>query len=310
MKRHSWFCRLISFLSPRPCTYRRALHPRPTLEQLETRLVPVTHIWSGGGTTNHWSDPGNWGTTGAPTGNPAALDDLIFPAGAAQRSNVNDVVITGGTPTFNSINFAGSGYNLSGNAVALDSTSAFSGSVTIDPGVTTDTIALNLQLGGPPGSNQLVTVNTGGTLTVSGAISGSSGSMLSKEGVGTLILSGTNSGFTGPVNIDNGVLQVTSASALGSSAQGVTVGTSAQLQLNNVTGGAIGLPLTLNGPGVASSGALLNVAGNNTWAGPLQLNGVAGIGVEQADLASPVSQLTLIGPIANGGAAGGITKLG
>ncbi len=36
--------------------------------------------WTGGDTTNNWTDPGNWGGTA-----PVAGDDLVFPAGATPR---------------------------------------------------------------------------------------------------------------------------------------------------------------------------------------------------------------------------------
>lgn len=59
--------------------------------------------------------------------------------------------------------------------------------------------------------------------------------------------------------------------ALGSTADAVVVNNGAQLQLTNVTG-AIQQNLILNGNGVANSGAVLNAAGANTWAGNVALD--------------------------------------
>src|SRR5204863_536033 len=91
-------------------------------------------------------------------------------------------------------------------------------------------------------------------------------------GAGTLILASDNSAFIGPITLDQnaGIVTITNVNALGSITAGTTVGTNSTLQLQNVTGN-INEPLILNGPGVASNGALLNVSGNNTWAGSIVL---------------------------------------
>ncbi len=73
---------------------------RPELEALEDRLLPATAIWSGASLVNsNWSTPQNWQANIAPSSGA----DLVFPAGAAQQSSVDD--FPSGT-TFHSITFS------------------------------------------------------------------------------------------------------------------------------------------------------------------------------------------------------------
>jgi uncharacterized delta-60 repeat protein len=80
--------------------------------------VPATRTWDGrkdDGTSaanNKWSTKENWLGDVAPS--PA--DNLVFPAGSAQSTNMNDFLA--GT-TFNSITIS-LGYNISGNAIGLN----------------------------------------------------------------------------------------------------------------------------------------------------------------------------------------------
>lgn len=81
------------------------------LERLEDRSLLATMIWSGAGGDNRWSTPGNW-VGGAV---PQQEDNLIFPAGALNTTNVND--LTG--MRFRTITVSSSSYNISGNAITL-----------------------------------------------------------------------------------------------------------------------------------------------------------------------------------------------
>src|SRR5437879_4064175 len=90
---------------------RSARTRRPRLEVLEDRLSPAIHIWTGAA-SSLWSNPANW-TDGSPASDIAP--ELAFPAGAANLVNQND--LTG--LKIQQINFAGSGYAISGNAITL-----------------------------------------------------------------------------------------------------------------------------------------------------------------------------------------------
>src|SRR5207237_1398375 len=119
-------------------------------------------------------------------------------------------------------------------------------------------------------------VAAGSTLTITGAIGESpaaSGFTLTKELVGTLILADANT-YTGTTFVNQGAWQVQNSLALNSSA-GTFVLDGAQIQLASLAGGPsvlVNEPLSLSGTGINSSGAMLNVSGNNTWQGPITLD--------------------------------------
>ena len=110
-------------------------------------LTRVTaDIWTGASlTSNHWSDGANW--LGGVAPNPG--DNLIFPAGALQTTNVND--FTGADTAFGTIQISGDNYSLTGNQVSL-------GGAVISAG-TGNSLGLNLQLSADEG---IVNTNTAG----------------------------------------------------------------------------------------------------------------------------------------------------
>jgi autotransporter-associated beta strand protein len=99
-------------------------------------------------------------------------------------------------------------------------------------------------------------------------INGSTG--IAINGSAGVTFAGANS-FTGPIAINAGTLTISNGNALGNIGvlSGVTVanGTSLRLQGGITTNAQ---PLTLNGTG-ASTGALNNLTGSNTYAGPVTL---------------------------------------
>ena len=254
MKRFSWITWLRSRMVPQSKTYRKS--PPPRLEELETRMAPATFTWTGTGANNNWSNNMNWienGANIAPVGSAGYLADLVFPPGATQfTANNNLPLVNGNNPTFDSITISGSGYNLTGNPITLGTTSSLgSGFVSVNSDLGNEQISLNVTLGGPTGSNQFFYVYTGSTLTLTGQLSGTTGSSLTKEQPGTLILTNNNSPFTGPVKIDNnsGILQIQNPWGLGKGTSTTTVGSNSQLQLNNIGATPIVETLLLNGPG-------------------------------------------------------------
>src|SRR5262249_48084422 len=99
----------------------------------------------------------------------------------------------------------------------------------------------------------------------------------------------------------------TNANALGDTVGKTTVEFNAQLQLSNVTG-TINEPLLLNGQASSADGALLNVAGNNTWGGSIEMDSdcvfVAST-VNKGDTGLPIS-----GQISDNGSGHSLTKVG
>jgi autotransporter-associated beta strand protein len=260
------------------------LRPFPSLrfEELESRLSPATFTWSGAGATPVWSNGLNWVGGIAPTGNPAAADDLVFPLGAASFTPQNDL----SGATFNSISFGSGGYTLSGNDITLGVPSLVgTGFLVVNAGATGNNIAFNIQLGASAGSDQTFSVLAGADLTVSGKLSGTTGATFTKDGGGVLTFTADNSGFTGTMRLNNnsGALVITHPLALGSITAPTIVGTGSSLRLTNVAG-PINEPLILNGLGVANDGALLNLSGTNTWSGPITLDSNAAIGATKGVL--------------------------
>ncbi len=152
---------------PRMRPFRSTLR----LFRLEDRAVPAVATWDGGGADSKWTTAANWVGDAAPQPG----DDLVFPAGAQQPTNVND--FAPGT-AFGSLSVTGSGYSISGNALAVAN------------GVTAD-------------------IKDGGTVTLALAIGGTGG--LASQ-AGTVVLAGTNT-YTGLTTVEGGNLQVTGSVA-------------------------------------------------------------------------------------------------
>jgi autotransporter-associated beta strand protein len=292
MKRHIWTRWLKSLVEPKTPKHATRSRQRMTLELLEQRLAPATFIWDGGGTTNKWSDAGNWQGNVAPSA--AGGHDLVFPAGPTKLTTDNDFA----NAVVNSIAFSGFNYQLTGNGLTLGIAGAAAGVnnngfiIASNPTSTNNTISFNSAItlaATPIGSSnrQFFTVgNNAATLTINTPLEGNSGVELAKAGSGTLILTADNSGFNGPIAIVEGPLNIRHPRALGDSFGATTVLASAQsgrfgqLQIEGIgPGNPIDEPLFLNGFGPAGNeGALLNISGNNVWAGPIQLDSDSVVG--------------------------------
>ncbi len=106
-----------------------------------------------------------------------------------------------------------------------------------------------------------------------GEIAGTTG--LSKGGTGGLTILNANA-FTGATTISEGYVEMRHASALGTTAGGVTVSAGGTLRLSG--GIAVGAKaLTLAGTGAGAGGALRNISGANSYAGAVTLGGAARI---------------------------------
>ncbi|MCA9209652.1 MAG: hypothetical protein KDA55_14905, partial [Planctomycetales bacterium] len=82
------------------------------VESLEDRRMLATIVWDGGGADANWTTPENWSSDVAPiTG-----DDLIFPVGGLQKTNINDFPPS---TNFGSMLFVGDSYVVDGNELLL-----------------------------------------------------------------------------------------------------------------------------------------------------------------------------------------------
>ncbi len=184
-----------------------------------------------------------------------------------------------------------------GDTVVVAGTLYIGASAGLGPsGVYNGNIALN-------GGN--IRFSSGATQTFSGVISGGGSVSKSTSITGVLTLSGANT-YTGGTVISAGTLKLASATALGD-AQGTVSLTGGALDLNGQTI-AYAKPLTLNGTGVSSGGALINSSATAaSYAGLVTLGSdtsiVAGTGkislTNAGNITSSNYSLTL------GGAAGG-----
>jgi autotransporter-associated beta strand protein len=141
-----------------------------------------------------------------------------------------------------------------------------------------------------------------------------SGTSFVKSGTGTLVLTGAGGANTyqGLTNINAGILNIQSATSLGQvgsflgdTSNGTVVQSGAQLQLQKSAGMTIGIEsLTLNGTGISGSGALRNVAGNNTWNGYVYLGSDSRINADSGTTLTIANTSGVNSGIINGTAAG------
>jgi autotransporter-associated beta strand protein len=246
------------------------------------------HVWTGaafGGFGSNWSLDTNW-SNGAPqiTEERVVLD---FPSVAAQYITVNDIpagLNLGQVTIDGNYTISGGAANTTGNAVFQNL-----------GGVSTWAIdlALGWPLNGmldPNGSTKQATGITidvfSGQLTMSGVISGGTPiqpttrgpTTITTEGPGTLILSGANT-YIGVTNINSGILDAQSATALGAippNGAGTFVAIGATLQLG-IPGAALPFanfnePLSIASVGYGGIGALEVVGtGALTYTGAITL---------------------------------------
>lgn len=143
------------------------------------------------------------------------------------------------------------------------------------------------------GAVRTIFVNDGAAdadLTISAVMQGSKGYI--KDGPGRLVMSGANTN-TGTLAINAGPLQLQNASAI-SAFSGSTVNSGGAIEFTGGISYTLGNGVTINGSGVNSTGALLNVTGSNTYSDAVTLASASTIG-------STAGTLTLAGAINNGG---------
>jgi autotransporter-associated beta strand protein len=193
---------------------------------------------SGAGGSGTWNSGNtNWTLIDGSGGNVA----WPSPSDAYFRGTGGTVTIAGLTPSVNSLNFEANNYTIAGGSLTLASSG--------------------------------VRVAQGLTATIASSLNGSLGLLLS--GNGKLILSGNNT-YSGPTTVNQGSeLNIRSASALGTTGgvnDGTRVNRYATLQIQGgITTAAE--PLSMNGFGFYYNGELESVSGNNTYSGPIWIDG-------------------------------------
>ena len=169
---------------------------------------------------------------------------------------------------------------------------------------------LTISTGGITGAAQDLLVDAYGDVTISAVIGTTTGA-LTKGMAGTLTLSGNNT-YTGLTTINMGTLKLGAAgdgtnSPLGTIAAGTVVGADTTLDLNGYTL-STAEPLTLNGTGISSGGALMNSGAAATYSGLITLGstGVSIVGGTGTIALSNAGTITGSGyALTLGGAQGG-----
>jgi autotransporter-associated beta strand protein len=266
--------------------------------QAVRRAANVT--WSGAGQDNLWSDGANW------VGNvaPAPGDRLVFPADAAQQTNVNDnpagsyfasLLFTAGRSAL-----AGGQYDISGNGITLGP-----GGITDRADHSSNTIAVPITLAGPAG--YITLQNSADTLQLAGWVSDGPAAPtagLVKSGAGDLVISSGSTLYTGTTLVTRGELDVENNFALGVGAAVVRAGATLRLVLPY----ANAYPLGLGNPLVLAGTLATGSVGSRPvyWTGSITLSGTAPAFAPGAS-SDATSTLVVSGTITGGT---GLTMLG
>ena len=199
----------------------------------------ATVTWNGNGANGNWTTGANWIGGTAPTGTGSG-DTLVFGNGSNRLSSTNTVAnfqLASGT----SLRFTNSSnYTLTGSSLVLNGPVSQSGASAV-------TIANDIAL---TGERTFSLANGGGSINVTGNISGPSTAGINKTGGGTLILSGSNS-YVGSTIVSLGTLVVNGTNT----ASGVTVTAGATL-LGTGRIGATSVEGTINAGSGTAAGIL------------------------------------------------------
>jgi autotransporter-associated beta strand protein len=176
-----------------------------TLEPLETRLTPATHVWSGAASTL-WSNPANWSAGGSPAGDASA--DLVYPASGVTRFTSKDDLPV--NSPIHSIHFDDRGYDLTatlGNQIQLGE------NITATNISGVNAIDLNISLAA---ANHTMTVANDGVLDIVRYLSGgAAGSNLVKDGAGELEFLGNGNDYKNATHVQAGTLRCAEGDSLG-----------------------------------------------------------------------------------------------
>lgn len=155
-----------------------------------------------------------------------------------------------------------------------------------------------------------VLVNSGLTATYGGVMADYAGvaGTLFKDGLGVLHLTNANT-YSGAGTVDAGILRISHASALGTTAGITTVNDAAALELSFASDTTIAEDITFTGTGLGGLGAVRNVSGNNTLSGLLRVGTANTSTSPRLIVADAGTTLTLSGTIRTGATADGTRTL-
>jgi len=261
----------------------------------------ATHTWTGAAGAN-WSAAGNWSEGTAP-GPGESNVVLVFPQGAANQVNTNDIV--GLTVQTVTVTTAASStiYSMTGNGIILTAGLTFSnpgsGSyypdwqipVTLGGAVTTSSSGRMSEVRGTVELNgNGLTFDGAGDIWVYGVISGSGS--ITKNSSGALTFAAANT-YSGPTTANAGAFYIEDGAAFGNAGTGTTFYSPSHFGLNG--------PAFTSAEPITFAGGGVYAYGDHTLSGTITLN--ADVTIDAGYLA----YLTLSGPV---GGTSGITKVG
>jgi len=228
--------------------------------------MAATETWTTGPSDGTWNDDTttNWTGTDIP---PITGDSIAFGATTGPTTLNDDLTNSAFTLAGIAFNSGGASYAIGGNAFSLGGniSSAISGSESISDAMVLSAV----------GVTQAITNTNGGTLVLSGAISGA-GTLSFSNAIGSVpsgltILSGSNS-YSGGTMLTFGTLDINNASALGTGPLTISGNTAA---FDNASGSPItlanGVPINLSGS-ANSSFTFVGTNSLNTGSGTVTFN--------------------------------------
>jgi len=266
----------------------------------------ATCTWTGAGSDDKWTTAANWNNCGGIRPVPINTDALIFPDGAARKTNTNDIVNL--QPA--SLQLNGLNYDISGNSITLTPGATSGISVSTPTGTLGDLgpkFRPDIKLGG----TQTFSCDAGGKFlyiygalnlngkdlgidgpcytALRGTVSGSGN--IQKFGTGTLYLAQGPYTYGGIVTVNDGTVAVGADSGLGATASSTYVEAGATLSL--YLGITTGESLFVNG------GTLENFLSDNTVTGDVTFGGSSTVDVA-ADTTLTIDGHTSFGFIKQG----------
>jgi fibronectin-binding autotransporter adhesin len=256
-----------------------------------TRVV-ANFTWNGAGGTNNWNLGANWVGGVAP----GIGDNLIFGLTGAARKTTNTNNYVAGT-TFGSIQFTDSGYTLAGNSVTLNGgptalNNNFAGANIVN-------VPLVFATNAPT-----ISCLTGGTLTIGGTIN-NGGLLLTVDSAGTTTLNGIISGAGGLSKLSAGTLTAPAVNTFGGAGQTVTVSGGVFSVATDTSLGNAANTITLAGGTLTTTATITSARNMTLGAGDGTLNTLAGTTLTLSGVISGGNSLTKTntGALVLGGAA-------
>ena len=240
-------------------------------------------------------------------GNITGSSDITINGVSGSVISLNPTTNSGFTGNFSVIGGSLNINNTPATSAANIVSVGLNGTLTSNTAAVTPTIAGLNDISGAGGtvaiaSSRSLTMAGSGSYSFSGNIT-SGGLVINLTGGGSQTLTGVNT-YAGSTTVNSGILNIQSDSALGTTAGGTSVGSGGTLQLQG--GIHVGAEaLTISGVGSAGqNGALVNVSGNNTYAGLLAWTSGATATIISSDAGNLA--LTNSGTIAISGGRNGV----